>query len=186
MTGAGSGIGRATALAFARPRRRGFHGRRLGTRPTREIARRDRRAGGQALAARVRRDTQPSDVQAALGRTVEAFGRLDFAFNNAGIEQPPAPTRRHRPRMNGSGSIDVDLRGVFLCMKYEIPLILAAGRRRNRQHLIGRRGHRHHGAAAYGAAKHGVIGLTKSRRTGLRSARTSASTRSAPASSTPR
>ena len=99
-------------------------------------------------------------MQTALRQTVEALGRLDFAFNNAGIEQPPTPladiTEDQWQRV-----LDIDLRGVFLCMKYEIPLILAAGGGAiiNTSSGAGVKGFL--GGGAYGAAKHGVIGLTR-------------------------
>jgi NAD(P)-dependent dehydrogenase (short-subunit alcohol dehydrogenase family) len=104
--------------------------------------------------------TVSSDVQTALRQTVEAFGRLDFAFNNAGIEQAPTPladiTEDQWQRV-----LDIDLRGVFLCMKYEIPLVLAAGGGAiiNTSSGAGVKGFA--GGGAYGAAKHGVIGLTR-------------------------
>jgi NAD(P)-dependent dehydrogenase (short-subunit alcohol dehydrogenase family) len=70
-------------------------------------------------------------VKAALAKTVAAFGRLDFAFNNAGVEpRKPAPTADYEEE-EWSRIIDINLRGVFLCMKYEIPLILEQGRGRS-------------------------------------------------------
>ena len=116
--------------------------------------------GGHALAIAcdVRRD---EDVQRALNVTIETFGRLDFAFNNAGIEYNIKPladiTEEEWDRI-----IDIDLRGVFLCMKYEIPLMLKQGGGAivNTSSGAGVRGFK--GGGAYVAAKHGVIGLTKS------------------------
>ncbi|HEX2270507.1 MAG TPA: SDR family oxidoreductase, partial [Pyrinomonadaceae bacterium] len=99
-------------------------------------------------------------VRGALERTIEMFGRLDFAFNNAGIEykiQPAAEvTEEEWDRI-----MDIDLRGVFLCMKYEIPLMLKQGGGAivNTSSGAGVKGFK--GGAAYVAAKHGVIGLTK-------------------------
>ncbi len=70
-------------------------------------------------------------MKAALAKTVAAFGRLDFAFNNAGVEpRKPAPTADYEEE-EWSRIIDINLRGVFLCMKYEIPLILEQGRGRS-------------------------------------------------------
>ncbi len=105
--------------------------------------------------------TRAEDVKAALDKTVETFGRLDFAFNNAGVEQAKKAmadlTEEEWDRV-----ISIDLRGVFLCMKYEIPLLLKQGGGAivNTSSGAGVKGFA--GGAAYGAAKHGVIGLTKS------------------------
>jgi hypothetical protein len=107
----------------------------------------------------VRRDA--GDVKAALDKTVEAFGRLDFAFNNAGIEpKKPAPTADYAEE-EWERIIDTNLRGVFLCMKHEIPLILKQGggaivNTSSGAGVIGIKG-----SPAYTAAKHGVIGLTR-------------------------
>lgn len=117
-------------------------------------------AGGRALA--VTCDvTSADDVKAALERTVETFGRLDFAFNNAGVEQPVKPlvdiTENDWDRLMG-----VNLRGVFLCMKHELPLMLKRGGGVivNTSSGAGVKGIP--GQAAYAASKFGVIGLTKS------------------------
>src|SRR3954453_17074427 len=118
----------------------------------------------EALGARslaVRCDvTRAEDVKAALDKGAEAFGHLDFAFNNAGAEQPVTPaadlTEQEWDRIAG-----VNLCGVFLCMKYEIPLMLrnGGGVIVNTSSGAGVKGFQ--GQAAYAAAKHGVIGLTK-------------------------
>jgi NAD(P)-dependent dehydrogenase (short-subunit alcohol dehydrogenase family) len=125
-----------------------------------ETARMIQELGGQALA--VRCDvSRAEDIQRALNATIETFGRLDFAFNNAGIEYTVKPaadvTEEEWDRI-----IDIDLRGVFLCMKYEIPLILKQGGGAivNTSSGAGVKGFK--GGAAYVAAKHGVVGLTKS------------------------
>jgi NAD(P)-dependent dehydrogenase (short-subunit alcohol dehydrogenase family) len=158
VTGATSGIGRATALAFAREGASvvvadvSEHGNR-------ETARMIEQAGGQALA--VRCDvSRAEDVKAALDKTIEAFGRLDFAFNNAGVEQPVTPAADLTEEA-WNRIVDVDLRGVFLCMKYEIPLMLKQGGGVivNTSSGAGVKGIA--GQAAYCAAKYGVIGLTK-------------------------
>ena len=81
--------------------------------------------GGRALA--VRCDvSRAEDVKAALDKTVETFGRLDFAFNNAGVEQPLTPTA-DLTEEEWDRIVDINLRGVFLCMKHEIPLMLKQG-----------------------------------------------------------
>jgi NAD(P)-dependent dehydrogenase (short-subunit alcohol dehydrogenase family) len=102
-----------------------------------------------------------SDVKSALNKTIGAFGRLDFAFNNAGIEQPVMATGEITEQ-EWDRIVAVNLRGVFLCMKHEIPLMLKQGGGAivNTSSGAGVKGFK--GQAAYAAAKHGVIGLTKS------------------------
>lgn len=159
VTGAAGGIGRATALAFAR------QGANV---VVTDISERDiaqtvsliNDLGGRALA--VRCDvTSEADIQDALAATIAEFGRLDIAFNNAGVEQPLTPTA-DLTIADFDRIIAVDLRGVFLCMKYQIPLMLQHGRGAivNTSSGAGVMGIA--GQAAYTAAKHGVIGLTKS------------------------
>jgi NAD(P)-dependent dehydrogenase (short-subunit alcohol dehydrogenase family) len=124
VTGAASGIGRATALAFA------SQGAAVAVADVSEQANQATAAaieevGGRVLA--VRCDvTRSEDVKAALTQVVEAFGRLDVAFNNAGVEQEPKPAADISEE-EWDRIIDIDLRGVFLCMKHEIPLVLRNG-----------------------------------------------------------
>src|SRR5215218_2575979 len=116
-------------------------------------------AGGRTLA--VRCDvSQAEDVRAALDRTVETFGRLDFAFNNAGVEQP-ITAAADLTEQEWDRIVDINLRSVFLCMKHEIPLMLKQGGGAivNTSSGAGVKGIA--GQAAYCAAKFGVIGLTK-------------------------
>jgi len=159
VTGAASGIGRAAALAFARERA-SVVAADVSEQANQETVRMIEAQGGRALA--VRCDvTRGADVKAALAKTVEAFGRLDFAFNNAGIEpKKPAPTADY-----DEGEWDrifaINLRGVFLCMKHEIPLIVKQGggaivNTSSGAGIIGIKG-----SPAYTAAKHGLLGLTK-------------------------
>ena len=82
-------------------------------------------AGGRAPA--VRCDvSRGEDVKAALDQGVETFGRLDFAFNNAGVEQPITAAADLREE-DWDRIVDINLRGVFLCMRHEIPLMLEQG-----------------------------------------------------------
>src|SRR3954468_2617110 len=158
VTGAGSGIGRATAIAFAREDAN-VVAVDLTEQRSGETVGQIEELGGTALP--VGCDVTSSDqVHAALGRAAERFGRIDIAFNNAGVEQPPTPaadiTEAEWDRVLGT-----NLRGVFLCMKHEIPLMLehGGGAIVNTSSGAGVKGFR--GGAAYAASKFGVIGLTK-------------------------
>ena len=158
VTGAGSGIGRAAALAFARE---GVSvvAADLSEHSNQETARMIKEAGSRALA--VRCDvSRPDDVSAALEKTIATFGRLDFAFNNAGVEQP-IKAAADLGEEEWSRIVDINLRGIFLCMKYEIPLMLKqrSGVIVNTSSGAGVKGIA--GQAAYCASKFGVIGLTK-------------------------
>ena len=159
VTGAAGGIGRATALAFAREGASVVVAD-VSEQGNQETARMIEESGGRTLA--VRCDvTRSQDVKAALEKTIETFGRLDAAFNNAGVEQAKKAmaeiTEQEWDRIIG-----IDLRGVFLCMKYEIPLMLkfGGGTIVNTSSGAGVKGFEDQ--AAYVAVKHGVVGLTKS------------------------
>lgn len=159
VTGAGSGIGRATALAFASAGA-SVTVADISEQSSQETAQLIEEQGGRAIA--VKCDvTQAEDVKAALDKTIEKFGRLDFAFNNAGIEQRNAAVADFEED-EWNQIINVNLRGAFLCMKYEIPLLLKQGggaivNVSSGAGVIGIKG-----GGAYSASKHGVIGLTKS------------------------
>lgn len=158
ITGAGSGIGRATALAFA-AQGANVVASDSSEKDVHETARLIEEQGGQALPVRcdvVRSD----DVATAVAATVQQFGRLDFAFNNAGVEQPAAPLHEIGDE-DWDRIIDVNLRGVFYGMKHEIPAMLQAGggaivNTSSGAGVIG-----FAGQGVYAASKHGVIGLTK-------------------------
>jgi NAD(P)-dependent dehydrogenase (short-subunit alcohol dehydrogenase family) len=158
VTGAGSGIGRATALAFAREGANVVLGD-VAEHDNQDTARRIEEAGGRALA--VPCDvTRSGDVQAALNTLVEEFGHLDVAFNNAGAEQERKATADVTEE-EWDRILAVNLRGVFLSMKYEIPLMLRNGRGAIVNTSSGAGVKVFGRGAAYAAAKHGVIGLTK-------------------------
>lgn len=158
MTGGSTGIGRACVLAFA-ARGASVVIADIQEEESRETIRLVESAGGSATF--VRCDVSSSaDVEAMARRTVELYGRLDYACNNAGIEGTPAPTADY-PEDSWQRVIDVNLTGVWLCMKHEIPEMLACGGGAivNIASILGHVTFA--GSAAYTAAKHGVIGLTK-------------------------
>lgn len=158
VTGAAGGIGRATALAFARAGA-SVVATDILVPGNQETARLIEEAGGRVLALSCD-VTRAEEVKAALDQTIATFGRLDAAFNNAGVEQATAAavdiTEEEWDRV-----IAINLRSVFLCLKYEIPLMLKGGGGAivNTSSGAGVKGFK--GGAAYGAAKFGVIGVTK-------------------------
>jgi NAD(P)-dependent dehydrogenase (short-subunit alcohol dehydrogenase family) len=158
VTGASSGIGRAIAQAYAGA------GASVIVSDINEAAGAEtvaliRSQGGRAefVAADVSR---AQDCQALVERAVACFGRLDVACNNAGIGGELAPTADY-PLEAWAQVLAVNLSGVFYCMKYQIPQLLAAGGGAivNVASILGQVGFAN--AAAYTAAKHGVVGLTK-------------------------
>ena len=158
VTGAGNGIGRATAIAFAREGA-SVVAADLSEEHSRDTVQPIEQLGGNVVA--VSCDVTSSDeVGAALQRAIDALGPIDIAFNNAGVEQPNAPVADITESEWGR-VVDTNLRGVFLCMKHEIPLMLERGGGAivNTSSGAGIRGFP--GGAAYGASKFGVIGLTK-------------------------
>jgi NAD(P)-dependent dehydrogenase (short-subunit alcohol dehydrogenase family) len=159
VTGATSGIGRATALAFAREGTSVVVAD-IAADGVEETAGLIEQAGGQALA--VACDvTRADDIRAALDATIERFGPLDIAFNNAGIEQAIKPAHEITDE-EWDRLVAVNLRGAFVAMKHEIELMLrhGGGAIVNTSSGAGVKGFA--GQAAYAATKHGLIGLTKS------------------------
>ncbi len=159
ITGAASGIGRATAVAFA------AEGARVAIVDRTEDALRQtadaiKEAGGEVLviACDV---SMPQRVEAAIARTVETFGRLDIAFNNAGVENKPAPLAEIELD-EWDRILNINLRGTFVCMKHELAQMLKQGGGVviNTSSGAGIRGVP--GGSAYVASKHAIIGLTKS------------------------
>ena len=128
VTGAANGIGRAAALAFAREGASVVVAD-VSEPGNQETARMIEADGGRALAVRCN-VTRAEDVQAALDTTIETFGRLDAAFNNAGVENEVKAiadvTEEEWDRI-----VATNLRGVFLCTKYEVPLMLGQGAARS-------------------------------------------------------
>jgi len=159
VTGGANGIGRVTALAFAREGANVVVAD-LSQEGAAETVRQIETLGARAIAMKC--DVSKSDdVKVALDKTIETFGRLDFAFNNAGIEQPLSYTADVSDELF-ERTVRVNLGGVFYCMRHQIPLMLKNGggaivNTSSGAGVVGIRGQ-----GAYCAAKHGVIGLTKS------------------------
>ena len=158
VTGAGSGIGRAAAQIFAR------EGAKVAAADVNRASAEEtvgmiREAGGEAfgLQADV---SKAAEVEAMVEAVVETYGRLDCAFNNAGIEGALASTADYT-EADWAPVIAVNLTGVWLCMKYEIPRLLETGGGAivNTSSAAGLLGAPR--MPAYVASKHGVVGLTK-------------------------
>lgn len=159
ITGGGSGIGRATAIAFAREGTR-VVAADMSSEGGEETVRLIRESGGEAFF--VKADiTQETDVRELVDKAVETYGRLDCACNNAGIEGDGGATA-DCTLDNWDQVMNVNLRGVFMCMKYEIPQMLRQGGGAivNVASTMGIVATPQ--VPAYVASKHGVIGLTKS------------------------
>ena len=159
VTGAGAGIGRATALAFAEQGLKVVVAD-IDLAAAEAVAKTIVDAGGEALC--VRCDvTRDAEVQAMLDATRERFGRVDYAFNNAGIEIEKGKLAEGS-EAEFDAIMGVNVKGVWLCMKHQLPLMLAQGGGVivNTASVAGL------GAAPkmsiYSASKHAVIGLTKS------------------------
>ena len=159
MTGGGRGIGRAAVLEFA------LRGAAVAVvdidlAAAELVAAEVTSSGGRAIAVRADVALEP-DVQGMVERTVAELGRLDFAFNNAGILGPMGTPLHELAESDWDRMIDINLKSVWLSMKHEIIAMLAGagGSIVNNASILGLR------AAtlnpAYGATKHGVVGLTR-------------------------
>ena len=158
VTGGASGIGRAAALSFA-------HG---GARVVvadvdqaggEETVRLVKAEGGEAVF--VKADVRAAvDVEAMVAATLQSFGRLDIAFNNAGVLGSGAAMIDFTED-DWDDVMGINLKGVWLCMKHEIPAMIQAGGGAivNTSSIAGLVGSQH--SPAYAASKHGVVGLTK-------------------------
>src|ERR1700692_1208374 len=159
VTGGGSGIGRATSLRLAKEGAKIMIGDYVPEGAERTV-KMIKEAGGEASC--IATDVSfAKQVEAMINKTIETYGRIDCAFNNAGIEGKFSDTILCTEE-NFDRTIAIDLKSVWLCMKYEIPQMLKQGggsivNTGSAAGLIGLPG-----GTAYVASKHGVAGLTKS------------------------
>jgi NAD(P)-dependent dehydrogenase (short-subunit alcohol dehydrogenase family) len=158
VTGAASGIGRKTAQFFARDGAKVVVSD-INVNGGEETVQWIEAAGGEATF--VRTDvSNPQDCEAMVRKTVEVYGRLDYACNNAGISGEENPIADYSIE-GWQKLMGINLFGVFYCMKYEIPEMLKQGGGAivNMASILGRVGFAT--APAYVSAKHGVVGLTE-------------------------
>jgi NAD(P)-dependent dehydrogenase (short-subunit alcohol dehydrogenase family) len=158
VTGAGTGMGRAIALAFAREGARVVVAE-ISASDGQETAHLVSDLGGQALFVRTN-VAQAGEVEALVVATMAQFGRLDYACNNAGINEEHGPLTQLTEE-EWDRTLAVNLKGIWLAMKYEVPAMLRSrgGAIVNTASVLGLVGSR--GTPAYVASKHGIIGLTK-------------------------
>lgn len=159
ITGGNAGIGRAAAIEFAKQGAKVvISGRR--EKEGHEVIAEIKALGGEAIF--VKSDvSKESDVKAMIDQTLATFGRLDFAFNNAGIEQALTPLPDQTEEAYDQ-IMDINVKGVWLSLKYEIPAMLKTGGGAivNNSSVAGLIGFAM--APVYVASKHAVTGLTRS------------------------
>ena len=159
ITGGNAGIGLATALTFAKE---GTHVALMSRRVEQnQAAKKLIEAEGVKCLTFVGDVTNDADVENVINTTFETFGKLNFAFNNAGVEQVPTPLPEQTDA-DYHKIIDTNVKGVWLCMKHEVPKLLASGggsivNTASVAALIGMGQ-----IPLYIASKHAVVGLTKS------------------------
>src|SRR5215831_10938619 len=158
ITGGNAGIGRATAIEFAKQGAKVvITGRR--EKEGHEVIAEIKELGGEAIFAKTD-VSKESDVKAMIDRTLQTFGRLDYAFNNAGIEETFTPLS-NQTEEGYDQIMDINVKGVWLSLKHEIPAMLKTGGGAivNNSSIAGLVGFAM--APVYVASKHAVIGLTK-------------------------
>jgi NAD(P)-dependent dehydrogenase (short-subunit alcohol dehydrogenase family) len=158
ITGGSAGIGRAAAVAFAREGAKVVVASRR-QKESEETLDLVRQAGSEGLF--VQTDVSKSkDVKTMVEKTIDKYGRLDFAFNNAGVLLEGQETNQNGNEEIFDQIMDINVKGVWLSMQYEIPeLLKTGGAIVNTSSILGTIGAP--GAPIYVASKHAVIGLTK-------------------------
>ncbi len=156
ITGSTYGIGKSTAIAFAKYGAKVVLSDCLADEDTQKTIQEN---GGEAIFVKCDVSNE-EDVKNLVAATINHYGRLDFAFNNAGIEGTPSPAT-DCTNENWDKTISINLKGVWLCMKYQIPEMLKVGGGSivNNASIAGLVGFG--GVPSYVASKHGVVGLTK-------------------------
>ena len=160
IVGGSSGVGRAAALAFAREGAKIVVAARRIKEGEKTVLMIKEEAGEACF---VQTDvSKASEVEAMVATCIETYGRLDYAFNNAGIEGSILVSTIDYDEETWDQVIDINLKGAWLCMKYEIPQMLKRGKGAivNMSSVAGLEGGRLMGVA-YFVSKHGVIGLTR-------------------------
>lgn len=159
VTGGSSGIGKATAIAFAREGAKVVVASRR-EKEGQETVKQVQSAGSEGFF--IKTDvSKETDVSAMVEKTIATYGHLDYAFNNAGIEQIPTPLVE-QTEATFDQVMDINVKGVWLCMKHQIPQMLVSGGGAivNMSSIAGIIGAP--GLPIYVASKHAVLGLTKS------------------------
>jgi NAD(P)-dependent dehydrogenase (short-subunit alcohol dehydrogenase family) len=156
VTGGSFGIGRSTAIAFAKAGARVVVADWVEHTETVDVI---QKAGGEALFVKCDVSSE-MDVRALIEKTLQAYGRLDFGINNAGVEGVQKPCQDYTLD-EWDHVLNVNLKGVWLCMKYQIPPMLQQGGGAivNVSSIAGKVGFPN--LAHYVASKHGVNGLSK-------------------------
>src|SRR5215468_4768449 len=159
VTGGNSGLGKAAALSLARAGARVVVSGRRAVEGE-QVAQLIKDEGGQAGFIRADMSLRP-DIEALVAKTVETYGRLDFAVNNAGVEGTVFVPTADYSEDTWDEVVNINLKAVWLCMKYEIPHLLKQKGSSivNMSSIAGLVGGPV--GAAYHASKHGVIGLTR-------------------------
>jgi NAD(P)-dependent dehydrogenase (short-subunit alcohol dehydrogenase family) len=158
VTGAGGGIGEAIAITFAQ-KGASVIVSDIEVENGQQVVEKIQQAGGKAVF--IKADvSDPESVENLVADAMDAFGRLDYAVNNAGIGGAQAKTGKYGLE-DWQQVIDINLNGVFYCMRYQIPAMLAGegGAIVNISSILGTDAFEK--TSAYTASKHGVVGLTK-------------------------